>query len=150
MRCQQINNRYIELCKGYGLTITVRNCNVADVPKYEISAFAGEIGMQSKNNKQLVPLAKQMRKERTKEERHLRYVFLQSYPVRFPDNRCCCKTIPQSASLTAPFAQGSLRSTLLHNRKACIAPIKMCVVFFFQSSVSCKKADTRMGIRLFG
>lgn len=34
---QQINNRYIEFCKGYGLTITVRNINVEDSPKYEIS-----------------------------------------------------------------------------------------------------------------
>ena len=39
--------------------------------------------MQSKHNKKLVPLAKQLRKEMTKEERHLRYDFLRSYPVRF-------------------------------------------------------------------
>ena len=39
--------------------------------------------MQSKHNKQLVPLAKQLRKEMTKEERHLWYDFLRSYPVRF-------------------------------------------------------------------
>ena len=39
--------------------------------------------MQSKYNKQLVPLAKQLRKEMTKEERHLWYDFLRSYPVRF-------------------------------------------------------------------
>ena len=39
--------------------------------------------MQSKHNKKLVPLAKQLRKEITKEERHLRYDFLRSYPVRF-------------------------------------------------------------------
>ena len=32
--------------------------------------------MQSKYNKQLVPLARQLRKEITKEERHLWYVFL--------------------------------------------------------------------------
>ena len=37
----------------------------------------------SKYNKQLVPLAKQLRKEMTKEERHLWYDFLRSYPVRF-------------------------------------------------------------------
>ena len=132
--------------------------------------------MQSKHNKQLVPLAKQLRKEMTKEERHLWYDFLRTYPVRFsrqkvlgkyiadfysaeaklvieldgsqhyedgdakkdaqrteflqrygltviriPNNevsknfRGVCehidamvKTIPQSASLTAPFTQGSL------------------------------------------
>ncbi|WP_369298920.1 endonuclease domain-containing protein [uncultured Neglectibacter sp.] len=39
--------------------------------------------MQSKHNHQLVPLAKQLRKEMTKEERHLWYDFLRSYPVRF-------------------------------------------------------------------
>lgn len=44
--------------------------------------------MQPKHNKQLVPLAKQLRKEMTKEERHLWYDFLRSSPVRFPDKRC--------------------------------------------------------------
>ena len=39
--------------------------------------------MQYKHNKQLVPVAKQLRKEMTKEERHLWYDFLRSYPVRF-------------------------------------------------------------------
>ena len=39
--------------------------------------------MQSKHNKQLVPLAKQLRKEMTKEERHLWYDFLRTHPVRF-------------------------------------------------------------------
>ena len=39
--------------------------------------------MQRKYNKQLVPFAKQLRKEKTKEERHLWYDFLRSYPVRF-------------------------------------------------------------------
>ena len=39
--------------------------------------------MQSKHNKQLVPMAKKLRNEMTKEERHLWYDFLRSYPVRF-------------------------------------------------------------------
>ena len=39
--------------------------------------------MQPKHNQQLVPLAKQLRKEMTKEERHLWYDFLRTYPVRF-------------------------------------------------------------------
>ena len=39
--------------------------------------------MQSKHNKQLVPLAKQLRKEMTSEERHLWYDYLRAYPVRF-------------------------------------------------------------------
>ena len=39
--------------------------------------------MQWKHNQQLVSLAKQLRKEMTKEERHLWYDYLRSYPVRF-------------------------------------------------------------------
>ena len=39
--------------------------------------------MQPKYNKQLVPLAKKLRKEMTKEERRLWYDFLRAYPVRF-------------------------------------------------------------------
>ena len=39
--------------------------------------------MHPKHNPQLVPLAKQLRKEMTREERHLWYDFLRSYPVRF-------------------------------------------------------------------
>ena len=37
--------------------------------------------MQSKHNKQLVPFAKQLRKEMTKEERHLWYDLLRELPV---------------------------------------------------------------------
>jgi very-short-patch-repair endonuclease len=43
----------------------------------------GGIVMRRKHNKQLVPFAKQLRKEMTKEERHLWYDFLRTYPVRF-------------------------------------------------------------------
>ena len=39
--------------------------------------------MQSKHNRQLVPLAKQPRKQMTKEDRHLWYDFLRAYPIRF-------------------------------------------------------------------
>ena len=39
--------------------------------------------MQPKHNKKLVPLAKQLRKNMTKEERHLWYNFLSNYPIRF-------------------------------------------------------------------
>ena len=39
--------------------------------------------MQPKHNKNLVPFAKQLRNEMTKEERHLWYDFLRQYPVRF-------------------------------------------------------------------
>ena len=49
--------------------------------------------MQSKHNRQLVPLAKQLRKEMTKEERHLWYDFLRSYPVRFSRQKVLGKYI---------------------------------------------------------
>ena len=39
--------------------------------------------MQSKHNPKLHPLAKDLRKNMTKEERHLWYDFLKDYPVRF-------------------------------------------------------------------
>ncbi len=49
--------------------------------------------MQSKHNKQLVPLAKQLRKEMTKEERHLWYDFLREYPIRFSRQKVLGKYI---------------------------------------------------------
>ncbi len=39
--------------------------------------------MQRKHNKEIVPVAKILRKNMTKEEKHLWYDFLRSYPVRF-------------------------------------------------------------------
>lgn len=39
--------------------------------------------MQSKYNPNLIPLAKELRKNMTKEECHLWYDFLRSYPVKF-------------------------------------------------------------------
>ena len=39
--------------------------------------------MPSKNNPKLVPAARSLRKNMTKQERHLWYDFLRSYPVRF-------------------------------------------------------------------
>lgn len=39
--------------------------------------------MQSKHNRRLVPLARELRRNMTKEERHLWYDFLRDYPVRF-------------------------------------------------------------------
>ena len=49
--------------------------------------------MQSKHNKQLVPLAKHLRKNMTKEERHLWYDFLRTYPVRFSRQKVLGKYI---------------------------------------------------------
>ena len=49
--------------------------------------------MQSKYNKQLVSFAKQLRNEMTKEERHLWYDFLRTYPVRFSRQKILGKYI---------------------------------------------------------
>ena len=49
--------------------------------------------MQSKHNKQLVPLARQLRKEMTKEERRIWYDFLRTYPVRFSRQKVLGKYI---------------------------------------------------------
>ena len=39
--------------------------------------------MEPKHNPELLPLARQLRKEMTPEERHLWYDFLRDYPIRF-------------------------------------------------------------------
>ena len=39
--------------------------------------------MQRKHNKKIVPTARMLRKNMTKEERHLWYDFLRDYPIRF-------------------------------------------------------------------
>ena len=49
--------------------------------------------MLSKHNKQLVPFAKQLRKEMTKEERHLWYDFLRTHAVRFSRQKVLVKYI---------------------------------------------------------
>jgi very-short-patch-repair endonuclease len=61
----------------------------------------GGIDMQSKHNKQLVPLAKKLRKEMTKEERHLWYDFLRTYPVRFSRQKVLGKYIADFYSAEA-------------------------------------------------
>ena len=57
--------------------------------------------MQRKHNKQLVPLVKQLRKEMTKEELHLWYDFLRSYPVRFSRQKVLGKYIADFYSAEA-------------------------------------------------
>ena len=57
--------------------------------------------MQRKHNKQLVPLAKHLRREMTKEERHLWYDFLRSYPVRFSRQKVLGKYIADFYSAEA-------------------------------------------------
>ena len=57
--------------------------------------------MQSKHNKQLIPLAKQLRREMTKEERHLWYDFLRAYPVRFSRQKVLGKYIADFYSAEA-------------------------------------------------
>ena len=57
--------------------------------------------MQSKHNKQLVLLAKQLRNEMTKEERHLWYDFLRTHPVRFSRQKILGKYIADFYSAEA-------------------------------------------------
>ncbi len=57
--------------------------------------------MQSKHNKQLVPLAKRLRAEMTKEERHLWYDFLRPHPVRFSRQKVLGKYIADFYSAEA-------------------------------------------------
>ena len=57
--------------------------------------------MQSKHNQPLVPFAKQLRKEMTKEERHLWHDFLRSYPVRFSRQKVLGKYIADFYSAEA-------------------------------------------------
>lgn len=57
--------------------------------------------MQPKHNKQLVPLAKQLRKEMTKEERHLWYDFLRGYLIRFSRQKVLGKYIADFYSAKA-------------------------------------------------
>ena len=57
--------------------------------------------MQRKHNKQLIPLAKHLRREATKEERHLWYDFLCSYPVRFSRQKVLGKYIADFYSAEA-------------------------------------------------
>ena len=49
--------------------------------------------MQRKHNKQIVPLAKELRNEMTKEERRLWYDFLRNYSVRFSRQKVLGKYI---------------------------------------------------------
>ena len=57
--------------------------------------------MQSKHNQQLVPFAKQLRNEMTKEERHLWYDFLRNHPVRFSRQKVLGKYIADFYSAEA-------------------------------------------------
>ena len=57
--------------------------------------------MQPKHNKQLVPFAKKLRREMTKEERHLWYDFLRCYPVRFSRQKVLGKYIADFYSAEA-------------------------------------------------
>ena len=49
--------------------------------------------MERKHNKKIVPLAKELRKNMTKEERHLWYDFLKTYPIRFSRQKVLGKYI---------------------------------------------------------
>ncbi len=57
--------------------------------------------MQAKHNPQLGPLAKQLRKEMTKEERHLWYDFLRGHSARFSRQKVLGKYIADFYSAKA-------------------------------------------------
>ena len=57
--------------------------------------------MDRKHNKSLVPNAKELRKNMTKEERHLWYDFLRSYPVRFSRQKILGRYIADFYSASA-------------------------------------------------
>ena len=57
--------------------------------------------MQRKHNKDLVPAAKMLRKNMTKEEKHLWYDFLRTYPVRFSRQKILGKYIADFYSAEA-------------------------------------------------
>ena len=63
--------------------------------------FDGGLVLQHKHNKQLVSLAKQLRKEMTKEERHLWYDYLRTHPVRFSRQKVLGKYIVDFYSANA-------------------------------------------------
>jgi Uncharacterized protein conserved in bacteria len=72
--------------------------------------FGGQ-NMQKKYNSQLVPFARQLRSEMTKEERHLWYDFLRTYPIRFSRQKVLGKYIADFYSgtyaCTARFGVGA-------------------------------------------
>ena len=49
--------------------------------------------MQRKHNKDIVPIARMLRKNMTKEEKHLWYDFLHTYPIRFSRQKILGKYI---------------------------------------------------------
>ena len=49
--------------------------------------------MERKHNNKIVPFAKELRKNMTKEERHLWYDFLRSYPIKFTRQKVLGKYI---------------------------------------------------------
>ena len=55
--------------------------------------FDGGVAMQYKHNTKLVPFAKTLRKNQTKEERHLWYDFLRNYPEKFTRQKVLGKYI---------------------------------------------------------
>ena len=57
--------------------------------------------MDRKHNKNIVPFAKELRKNMTKEERHLWYDFLRHYPVRFVRQKVLGKYIADFYSAEA-------------------------------------------------
>ncbi len=57
--------------------------------------------MDRKHNKDIVPFAKELRKNMTKEERHIWYDFLRAYPVKFSRQKVLGKYVADFYSAQA-------------------------------------------------
>ena len=82
--------------------------------------------MQRKHNKQIVPLAKELRKEMTKEERRLWYDFLRNYSVRFSRQKVLGKYIVDFYSAEAKLVielDGSARFYKIINISVKLYPV---------------------------
>ena len=77
---------------------------VCEYIDYTIELWVFSLGgntMQPKQNKQLVPFARQLRKNMTKEERHLWYDYLRTHPARFTRQKILGKYIADFYSAAA-------------------------------------------------
>ena len=63
-----------------------------------------EANKMKKYNKKIIPLARELRKNMTKEERHLWYDFLRNYPIKFVRQKVIGKYIADFYSAKAKLA----------------------------------------------
>ena len=83
------------VCKGSWLRTQTEGLSVTN--KYLLWSMF----MQRKHNKKIVPTARMLRKNMTREEKHLWYDFLRNYPVRFSRQKVLGKYIADFYSAKA-------------------------------------------------